>query len=96
MAWYATDLIRSHSVKATRHIVNSYAVVIQHREDIGTPWVVRTYKKTLLCKRLVSSDWFLDGEQAQLFARQLKTELEGGPDLIRNRKPGWTLRRPAH
>jgi hypothetical protein len=50
----------------------------------------------LLFKRLVSSDWFLDGDQAQLFARQLTTELEGGSDLIRNRKPGWTLRRPAH
>lgn len=76
--------------------INGYGIVVEHRKDLGTPWVVRTYKRTLLCKRRVSSDWFLDGDQARLFAKQLSSELELGADLIRYRKPGWILRRPAH
>ena len=76
--------------------VNGFIVIVQHRENIGTPWVVQTYRKMFFWKRRISSDWFLDGDQAKLFAKQLSVELEHGSELIRDRKPGWTLRRPAH
>lgn len=74
---------------------NGFTIAIEQNPAIGTPWVVRTYKRVLGFRRLVSSDWFLDGEQARQFAEQLAGELERGSEHIRNRKPGWTLHRPA-
>ncbi|MBK7257573.1 MAG: hypothetical protein IPI01_07170 [Ignavibacteriae bacterium] len=75
---------------------NGYTIDLQQRTDIGCVWTVRTYKKILGFKRLISSDWFLNREQADLFALQLATELERGTELIKKRRPGWILRRPAH
>ncbi len=87
----------SHAVDTNTKTPHGYTVVVQHRKDIGSPWVVRTYKRrALFFRRLISSDWFLDGDQAKTFARQLTADLTDGPDLIKNRKPGWTLRRPPH
>ena len=86
----------SRIVETTRQTVNGFSVVVKNPKNLGTPWVVRTYRKTFLCNRRVSSDWFLDGDQAKRFARQLASDLELGAEHIRNRQPGWTLRRPAH
>ncbi len=65
---------------------------------LGAPWIVRLYRKRFLFRKLISTDWFLDEEQARRFARQLAGQL--GSDealtLIRQRRPGWTLRRPDH
>jgi hypothetical protein len=77
---------------------NRHIVELTQTPLAGTPWVVRVYKKRFMIKRRISSDWFLDGEQARRFADQLSREL-GNPDtptLIRKRKPGWVLRRPVH
>ena len=70
--------------------------LIEQINGLGTTWIVRVYRKRLLFRKLVSSDWFLDGVQAERFARQLATELRlgRGQDLIRNRPPGWQLTRP--
>ena len=64
----------------------------------GSPWIVRVYKKFFLFKRRVSSDWFLDGEQAKLFSEQLARELteNGTSEEIRSRHPGWTLHQASH
>jgi hypothetical protein len=75
---------------------NGYTIDLQQRSDIGCVWTVRCYKKLLGFKRLVSSDWFLNREQADQFAAQLAGELEQGSDFLRKRRPGWVLRRPAH
>jgi len=74
---------------------NGYLVELSQVPNAGTPWVVRVYKKRLLFKSRISSDWFLDGEQAKRFADQLGRELgnSGTVALIKGRKPGWTLRR---
>jgi len=93
--WISFD-ITSGTMNISSQDVNGFIVTVQHRETIGTPWVVQTYRKMFFWKRRISSDWFLDGDQAKLFAKQLTGELEHGSELIRNRKPGWTLRRPAH
>lgn len=75
---------------------NGYIVQLTQIPNTGTPWIVRVYRKRLLFKRLISSDWFLDGEQAKRFADQLSKELtsSNAATLIRERKPGWTLRCP--
>lgn len=75
---------------------NGYRIEIEQRMDIGVLWTVRTYKPFFGFKRLISSDWFLNKDQADVFATQLVAELERGADLIAGRHPGWVLRRPAH
>ena len=65
----------------------------------GTPWRVLVYKKVLGFKKQVSSDWFLDEAQAKKFADQLERDLQTTgqpPDSLKDRQPGWTLRRPTH
>ncbi len=59
-------------------------------------WTVRVYRKTLFCRRRVSSDWFLDERQAKQFAEKLALELSEEANLtnILQRQPGWTLHRP--
>lgn len=72
-----------------------YRVRVHQVRGNGSAWIVRTYRKGLICRRRVSSDWFLDRQQAETFAAQLRDELARGSALIKERKPGWTLRRPA-
>lgn len=45
---------------------------------------------------MLTSDWFLDAEQAKRFAESLAAELRSGGslDAVRKRPPGWTLHRP--
>ncbi len=75
-----------------------YHVEVRQIAGLGSPSIVRVYKKFLFFKRLVSSDWFLDETQARAFARQAEDALQanGGAPLLRDRHPGWTLHRPAH
>ncbi|MER3523837.1 MAG: hypothetical protein C4326_07150 [Ignavibacteria bacterium] len=70
-----------------------YTVVLDQPEGIGTAWVVRVYKKGLLFKKLISSDWFLDEDQARQFAESVVQSLQNGTDInaLKNRKPGWTM-----
>jgi hypothetical protein len=77
------------------HTSNGYTVSLQQRDDIGSIWIVRTTKKVLFFRKLVGSDWFLNREQARVFAEHLVSDLERGSDLIRTRRPGWILRRAA-
>ncbi len=77
----------------------SFVIRVQQINGVGTPWIVRLYHKGLILKRRVSSDWFLDEDQAKRFAEQISGELtrDGATvELIRSRKPGWTLRQPSH
>ncbi len=62
----------------------------------GAPWIVRLYRKRLFRKELISSDWFLDADQAKAYAESLAVTLRGGTpaESIRRRPPGWTLGRP--
>lgn len=76
--------------------INGYTIDLHQRTDIGSLWTVRTYKRFLGFKRLISSDWFLNREQAEVFVEQLAAELQHGAGLITQRRPGWVLRRPAH
>jgi hypothetical protein len=76
--------------------VNGYTICIAQADALGSAWVVRVYRKRFPFRKSVSSDWFLDGVQANLFADQIAAELGNGNgfDNIRDRKPGWTLHRP--
>jgi len=48
--------------------LKKYSVTVEQTPDAGSVWLVRLYRKRLLWKRLVSSDWFLDPDQARKFA----------------------------
>ena len=77
--------------------VGNYGIELKEIAEQGKFWIVRTYKRTFLFKKFLSSDWFLDEKQAQTFAKQLAERISGKADVaaIKMRKPGWTLVRPA-
>jgi hypothetical protein len=73
-----------------------YEITLEQTTEKAPAWFVRVYRKRFLCKRLISSDWFLDPGQAKQFAEQLAIDLndEAGLQNLRSRKPGWVLHRP--
>ena len=75
---------------------NGYVVEVDQAPGLGSAWTVRVFRKSFLRKHLVSSDWFLNAEQARQFAREAAGELEskGAAGFLEERKPGWTLHRP--
>ena len=76
---------------------NSYYVEVGQVRGTGDVWIVRLFKRVLFFKKMVSSDWFLNEEQARKFGERLAIELKDGGSLetIRTRKPGWTLHPPS-
>jgi hypothetical protein len=86
-------------MRTTYTTTNGYTIELEQIDGLGSPWMVRSYKNLAFLKRRISSDWFLNGEQAKTFAQQLQKDLESdkaASTLIQTRKPGWTLRRPVH
>jgi hypothetical protein len=75
---------------------NGYTITIEQIAGSGSPWIVRTNKRFLLFHRRITSDWFLDRDQAVRFAEQLRAELaaNGNVKALQQRPPGWTLHRP--
>jgi len=45
-----------------------------HRDSDPTVWIVRRSKKNLWFRKQISSDWFIDGQQAMSFARKMKQD----------------------
>jgi hypothetical protein len=74
-----------------------FTIAIEQIKGSGYPRVVRLYKRGLFGRRLVSSDWFLNPDQARNFADQLAVDLRSSSGLanIRSRAPGWTLKRSS-
>lgn len=75
---------------------NNLQVEYLRIREAGSPWIVRVYRKSIFGRRLLTSDWFLDAEQAKRFAETLAADLRAGAtlDAVRSRAPGWTLHRP--
>ncbi len=72
-----------------------YVIEVEQADKLGSAWTVRVYRKVLFFKRRVSSDWFLDEDQAVQYARDAAQEIRTGSRLLEERKPGWRLRQPA-
>jgi hypothetical protein len=71
---------------------NGYIITLRQIEEIGSPWIVRVHRKRILGKKLISSDWFLNEDQARRFVKDLEKELsEDKRATLRSRKPGWTF-----
>jgi len=51
-------------------------IEIIHRNSDPSVWIVRRWKRTLLSKRRLSSDWFIDRRQAFAFAFEMKRASE--------------------
>jgi hypothetical protein len=66
-------------------------------DNTGAPWIVRLYRKRLVLRQTLASDWFLEEAQARAYAESLAADLRAGvsPERVRTRPPGWTLHRPA-
>ena len=81
---------------ATTHR-DGYRVEVVRIDGLGSTWIVRVYRRCLFFRRMVSSDWFLDGAQAERFAQRLRAELTLKDTIqkLKERRPGWTLHRPA-
>ena len=69
------------------------SIRVTQSPEKGTPWIVRLERRRIFGSKVESSDWFLDEAQARRFAELLARDLRAGAsiDVIRNRKPGWTL-----
>ena len=76
---------------------NKFHVELEQIPKLGAPWIVRVYRRFFIFKKRISSDWFLDGEQAKTFAERLAKELSdhGSIATLKERKPGWTLHRDS-
>ena len=75
---------------------DAYVIEVEQGKKLGSAWTVRVYRKVLFLKRRLSSDWFLNEEQAMQFAREAAEEVTNGAGLIQERRPGWRLHEPAH
>jgi hypothetical protein len=76
---------------------NGFTVTLEQIDGLGAPWLVRSYRKIGILRRRLSSDWFLNEEQAKGFTQLLLKEFEkqeSASTFIQSRKPGWTLHRP--
>jgi hypothetical protein len=91
---YFVGHVNRNSMKTT---IGNLVVELTQNPNAGTAWSVRVYRKMLFFKRRVSSDWFLDEDQARQFAENVVEELRQNSTLekLRGRNPGWTFRRPA-
>jgi hypothetical protein len=76
-----------------RTTVGRYIIDLTNDPARGSVWTVHLSKRAFPFRRRVSSDWFLDEQQARQFAEQLAERLKSDSSLeeIRKRKPGWTL-----
>ncbi|HTX99400.1 MAG TPA: hypothetical protein VMG09_05225 [Bacteroidota bacterium] len=76
---------------------HGYSITINQGKGLGSPWIVRIHKKAFLGRRVISSDWFLEQEQAERFAKDAARLLQDNREapLLKDRLPGWTLRRPT-
>jgi len=45
-----------------------------HRKSNPTVWIVRRWNEDRWFKKLISSDWFIDGQQALSFAERMKRD----------------------
>ena len=77
---------------------NGFTIDVRQIHGLGSTWIVRTYRRRVFRKRLVSSDWFLDGDQARRFAEEIANDLRRGMGTgsLEKRAPGWTLHRSKH
>jgi len=75
-----------------------FKVQLTQVPEKGTPWEVCVYKKVLWFNKRISSDGFLDGDQAKTYSVQLAKELQinGSAKNLKERQPGWTYQRPHH
>ena len=63
----------------TQILVNGkYLIKVSSPRGLGSTRIVRVYRKLLFFRRRISSDWFLDQEQAELFVRKLQGSLSSG------------------
>jgi len=72
--------------------------IVAVTEGSGSAWIVKVFRKRPFFKKLISSDWFLDADQARRFVQEMLPSLDRDETagLLLSRKPGWILRRPSH
>jgi hypothetical protein len=57
-------------------------IELVHHESNPTVWIVRRWKNNLWIKKLLSSDWFTDEQQAKSFADRMKRDYERNDGLF--------------
>jgi hypothetical protein len=74
---------------------NRLSISVEQSPDRGGAWTVRLFKRSFFFKKRISSDWFLDEQQATTFAKELGKAVRLGytRESMVLRKPGWTLER---
>jgi len=51
-------------------------IELTHRSSDPGSWIVRRWRKFLWLKKRISTDWFLDKQEALAFAARMKRELD--------------------
>ncbi len=55
-------------------------IELTHRSSDPGSWIVRRWKKILWWKKRTSTDWFLDKQEALVFAAKMKRDIERQQD----------------
>ena len=81
----------ARTMETTR--TDGFEIQLRQIDGAGSNWIVRLYRRILFFRKLVSSDWFLDGPQAREYAEQLRRELAETKSIswVARRSPGWRL-----
>ncbi len=64
-----------------------YFIEILAPRGSGSCKIVRVYQKLFLFRRRISSDWFLDDEQAERYVRKVAAELAEAEQVPRLKSP---------
>jgi hypothetical protein len=59
---------------------HKYIIELTTPRGVGGGQIVRVYRKWMFFRKRMTSDWFLDREQAERFARKVAVDLAGQRD----------------
>jgi hypothetical protein len=63
--------------------VKNCFITLTHSHSDPSSWIVKRWTKLMWFKKLISTDWFNDEQQALAFANQIKCE-DYGKEIIRH------------
>ena len=74
-----------HQNRSVISDIRNCFIEVLHRDDDPSIWIVRCWKKSFWFKKRVSSDWFINMQQAFAYADEMKREYVLFKQIKRNK-----------